>query len=62
VGAHADYVDPADMMAFLRLAPPAPFDCMLEAKQKERAVLRLRDELEARGIVEIALAEWARNA
>jgi UV DNA damage endonuclease len=62
VGAHADYVDPADMMAFLRLAPPAPFDCMLEAKQKERAVLRLRDELAARGIVEIALAEWARNA
>ncbi len=62
VGAHADYVDPADMMSFLRLAPPSPFDCMLEAKQKERAVLRLRNELAARGIVEIALADGARRA
>jgi UV DNA damage endonuclease len=62
VGAHADYVDPADMMSFLRLVPPSPFDCMLEAKQKERAVLRLRDELAACGIVEVALADCAPRA
>jgi UV DNA damage endonuclease len=60
-GAHADYVDPADVMSFMQLAPPTPFDCMLEAKQKDRAVLRLRDELATRGIVEIALAGCARS-
>ena len=50
-GAHADYVDPADMLSFLSVAP-APFDCMLEAKQKDRALLRLRRQLEKRGIIE----------
>ena len=60
-GAHADYVDPADLMSFMQIAPATPFDCMLEAKQKDRAVLRLRDELAARGIVEIALADCARS-
>ena len=50
-GAHADYVRPRDMLAFLAVAP-GPFDCMLEAKQKDRAVLRLRKELARRGIVE----------
>lgn len=51
-GAHADYVAIADVEAFLDIAPPRPFDCMLEAKQKDRALLRLRDELNSRGIVE----------
>ena len=60
VGAHADFVDPRDMMAFLQVAPAMPFDCMLEAKQKDRALLRLRDELEARGIVEAARARSRR--
>lgn len=50
-GAHADFVRPADMEAFMQLAP-APFDCMLEAKQKDRALLRLRRQLQARGIAE----------
>ena len=58
-GAHADYVDPADLLSFMQLAPPSPFDCMLEAKQKDRAVLRLREELAARGIVETALGDSA---
>ena len=44
-GAHADYVDPRDLVAFLAVAPDRPFDCMLEAKQKDRALLRLREEL-----------------
>jgi UV DNA damage endonuclease len=51
-GAHADYVSVGDVEAFLAVAPPVPFDCMLEAKQKERALLQLRDELRHRHIVE----------
>jgi UV DNA damage endonuclease len=54
-GAHANFVDPRDMMSFLKVAPALPFDCMIEAKQKDRALLKLRDELEAHGIVEAAL-------
>jgi UV DNA damage repair endonuclease len=54
-GAHADFVDANDLLAFLRVAPPRrAFDCMLEAKQKDRALLRLRDDLRARGILEEA--------
>ena len=56
-GAHADYADPQDFMEFLEVAPPAGFDCMLEAKQKDRALLKLRDELQARGIIEADLLQ-----
>jgi UV DNA damage endonuclease len=56
-GAHADFVAPRDFLAFLEVAPPQPFDCMLEAKQKDRALLRLRASLRARGIVERDLEE-----
>jgi UV DNA damage endonuclease len=52
-GAHADFVAPGDVEAFLAIAPDVPFDCMLEAKQKDRALLRLRRQLQARGIVEL---------
>ena len=52
VGAHADWVAVADMLAFLRAAPCQPFDCMLEAKRKDQALLRLRDDLRAHGVVE----------
>ena len=55
-GAHADFVSPQDLMDFLRIAPATPFDCMLEAKQKDRALLRLREELHLRGIDEARLA------
>ena len=55
-GAHADYVDPSDLIEFVDVAPPMLFDCMLEAKQKDRALSRLRDQLRARGIVELDLA------
>jgi UV DNA damage endonuclease len=52
VGAHARFVDVRDAIALLHAAPPVRFDCMLEAKEKDRALLRLRDELRTRGIVE----------
>lgn len=51
-GAHADNIEAADVLAFLRVAPDAPFDCMLEAKEKDRALLRLRKALRRRGVRE----------
>jgi UV DNA damage endonuclease len=51
-GAHATFVAARDVIAFLRVAPSTPFDCMLEAKAKERALLKLREDLRQRGIVE----------
>ena len=51
-GAHADYVDLADALAFFELIPPRPFDCMLEAKQKDRALLKLRAALRGCGVAE----------
>lgn len=49
-GAHAEYVDAEECAAFLRAVPPeATFDLMLEAKAKELALLRLRDELRIPG-------------
>jgi UV DNA damage endonuclease len=50
--AHADLVDPAGFEAFLRFAAAAgdrDFDVMLEAKGKDLALLRLREQLAARG-------------
>ena len=44
-GAHADFIEPADALAFFAALPPQPFDCMLEAKQKDRALLKLREDL-----------------
>ncbi len=55
-GAHADYVDPQDLLDFLQEAPRLPFDCMLEAKKKDLALLRLRKELAACGIREASLS------
>ena len=43
---HADYVHPWEFAGFLRAAGPAPFDVMVEAKMKDRAVLRLRQDLD----------------
>jgi UV DNA damage endonuclease len=58
-GAHADFVSVTDALAFFKVIPPEPFDCMLEAKQKDRAVLRLRAALRRRGIVETDAAKAA---
>lgn len=55
-GAHARYVRAADALAMLAVCPAAPFDCMLEAKEKDRALLQLRADLQANGVVESELA------
>jgi UV DNA damage endonuclease len=54
-GAHADFVSVPDALAFFEALPPQPFDCMLEAKQKDRALLKLRAGLRRRGIVETGI-------
>jgi UV DNA damage endonuclease len=49
--AHADMVDPIAFESFVRdTAAGLPFDVMLEAKAKDLALLRLREQLAARGI------------
>lgn len=53
-GQHADWVEPQDFLNLLEYAPERPFDCMLEAKGKELALLKLRRQLRERGIVEAA--------
>ena len=47
---HADYVHPWEFAGFLREVGPAPFDVMLEAKMKDAAVLKLRDDLTRYGL------------
>jgi UV DNA damage endonuclease len=48
--AHADLVDPVGFEAFLRhTAGTRDFDIMLEAKAKDLALLRLREQLASRG-------------
>jgi UV DNA damage endonuclease len=48
--AHADLIDPIAFEGFLRdAARGRDFDVMLEAKAKDLALLRLRDQLRARG-------------
>jgi UV DNA damage endonuclease len=54
-GAHADYIDVADALAFFEGVPARSFDCMLEAKQKDRALLKLRAALRRHGVVEANL-------
>ncbi len=61
-GAHAALIEPADALAFFEAAPPLPFDCMLEAKEKDRALLKLRADLRRRGIVEADLPARVRVA
>jgi UV DNA damage endonuclease len=48
---HADLIDPIAFEYFIRSAPCGrPFDVMLEAKAKDLALLRLRDQLGRRGL------------
>lgn len=44
-GAHADYIDPDEFLKFYQQVADLEFDCMLEAKAKDRALLRLRAQL-----------------
>jgi UV DNA damage endonuclease len=47
-GQHADFINPFEFAALLRIARPlSPFDIMLEAKGGDLALLRLRDDLAA---------------
>jgi len=49
--AHADMIDPIGFEHFLReTAAGLDFDVMLEAKAKDLALLRLREQLAARGL------------
>ena len=49
--AHADVIDPIAFEHFLReTAAGLDFDVMLEAKAKDLALLRLRDQLATRGV------------
>ena len=47
--AHADDIDPISFEPFIRDAPERDFDVMLEAKAKDLALLRLREQLLNRG-------------
>jgi UV DNA damage endonuclease len=58
-GQHAGWVRVADMLDFLAIAPPRPFDCMIEAKHKDRALFRLRRDLARTGVVESGLVRRA---
>jgi UV DNA damage endonuclease len=51
-GAHARYVRAADALAMFAVCPDAPFDCMLEAKEKDRALFKLRAGLRRNHIIE----------
>jgi UV DNA damage endonuclease len=60
-GTHARYVEPDDAVSFLAVAPPQPFDVMLEAKEKDLALFALRAALAERGIYEAHLAPMAES-
>ncbi|MGI5835187.1 MAG: UV DNA damage repair endonuclease UvsE [Chloroflexota bacterium] len=45
LGAHAEYVDPEEFLRFYREVGDMDFDCVLEAKAKDLALLRLREQL-----------------
>lgn len=48
---HSDYLNPYEFVMFLREADGLPdFDVMIEAKSKDLALLRLREQLRAMGI------------
>jgi UV DNA damage endonuclease len=47
---HDEWIDDAAFVAFIRAMGKARFDVMLEAKQKDLALLRLREEIAAAGL------------
>ncbi len=47
-GNHADWIDLDDLLAFVEQTPDREFDCMLEAKKKDLALFRLREEWDLR--------------
>ena len=55
-GAHARYIRAGDAFAMFAVCPEAPFHCMLEAKEKDVALLKLRDDLRRKGVIESDVA------
>ncbi len=49
-GQHDDWIDSEDFIAFIRSVDSPPFDVMLEAKQKDLALLKLRTAITAAGL------------
>ncbi len=49
-GQHDDFIDPADFLAFFRATSGLRYDVMLEAKQKDLALIRLRAAIAAAGL------------
>lgn len=49
---HGDWIDGADFITFMDEMAGARFDVMLEAKQKDLALLRLREEIDRAGLRE----------
>lgn len=49
---HHDYIDPDDLIPFLTALVDHDFDLMLEAKMKDLAVFRVRDDLRAAGLAD----------
>ena len=47
---HADFVNPWEFAWFLRETGPLAYDVMLEAKQKDQALLKLRGEMDKLGL------------
>ncbi|MDQ3548995.1 MAG: UV DNA damage repair endonuclease UvsE [Chloroflexota bacterium] len=47
---HADFIEPGDVIPFLNGLDDREFDVMLEAKQKDLALLRLRSDLAQAGL------------
>lgn len=61
VGAHADYVDPAEFVAYLRRAGDLNFDVMFEAKAKELAVVRVMDYMREQGMLSLLMRRSPRR-
>lgn len=53
-GQHDDFIDERELVALLDAVKELEFDVMLEAKQKDLAVLRLREDLAAAGRPDLA--------
>jgi UV DNA damage endonuclease len=53
-GQHDDWIDADEFVALIGRSDSEPFDVMLEAKQKDQALLRLREELATRGFSGLA--------
>jgi UV DNA damage endonuclease len=55
-GHHSDWIDPDEFARFLHATSVRAFDCMLECKKKDLALLRLREELIGHGLAEVGTA------